>query len=137
MASLEDAHGGVQLVVKLAVDALFEGHVAIGHQATLELGNGSALLAQSKAEGFASRRLPDAAGSDELLVVLDGQLQVVGRIVREDRLDRVDKAVGRGGVTVLVRVTHHAAAGEGIPDGLLFLRADNGRHREGSASYCH
>ena len=37
VAGLEQAHGGIELVVELVVDALLERHVAVDHQPALEL----------------------------------------------------------------------------------------------------
>ncbi len=93
------------------------------------------LLPSFEAEGLAARRFQPPPAAMNCLVVLDGELEVVGRVVAEDRLDGVDEALGRRRVPVLVAC--RASCGRGlstVPEGFVFLRPHDGTASPGRRS---
>jgi hypothetical protein len=117
---LEQANGRVEPVVVGVVDALFDRHVAVDHQPALEIAHLALIPAELEAEPSLGRQVPRAARGDECLVVLDGKLQVIGGVEREDRLDRVDEALGRLGIALTVRLPDHAAIAHLLPERQVF-----------------
>ena len=137
MAGLEQAHGSIELVVEIVIDPLLIGHVAIDHQPALQRGDGPARLAQFQRERVARRQFPRPMRIHERLIVLDRQLQVVGGVEAEDRLDGVDEALGRRRVAIGVGAAQHPVLAELIPERLVILGSgDIGQGQTGTKHRC-